>query len=180
MSVTFPETDTWLSHLPWVGPRPTVYGPADGIFFGSLGGTGDASMGTVTLTGLLSAARKEDWIYVLGGYASRGTGVVTTGIMYTFTTGPKIVTQGASLDLQRFDSTGNVLGFTGPGVAGVPQASQPFLGTPLFGDKKVSGDYELYRVFLETNTNTASYHASIWGFLIRYQSFFRNLPASVA
>lgn len=178
MSVTESQTDSWIAHLPWTSPRPTVYGPADGIFAGNLGSTGDATGGTVTMTGLLSLDRREDWIYVLGGYSARRSAGSADEVLFTFQSGPLIVSTGASLDRPRYDTITTELAKSGNLVA--IGGSQPFLGTPLFGDKRNTGDFELFRVLWNANADLATYQGNLWGFLIRYQSFFRGVPAAVS
>jgi len=131
------------------------------------------------MTGSLSEERKEDWIYVLGGYSTRSSAAASSTIDFTFLSGPRIITTGASLDFPRFDYRTTSIDSSELGSAGNNQVN-PFLGTPLFGDKKISGAYDIFRCRWRVNTNLATYQATFWGFLIRYQSFFRGVAPALA
>lgn len=186
MAVAIIETDTWLTHLPFVGgPRPTSYGLVDGIFYGLVAGDGAAGGGNVTLNGLVSFERKEDWIYVLQDVSSSHNSANSGDVFSVHATGPLIPTGATATTVSNpsfhtggvsFPITGNALSLSRPNTGG----PYPFKDLPIFGDKKIPGTLALSAVGWETNVDGATYQMSIWGWLIQYQSFFRNRPPAFA
>ncbi len=170
--------DTWLAHLPYAGPpRDTQFGLMDGIFYGNLAVVGDGSGGNVSLTGELSRDKKEDWVYVLGGYSATRNTAISTNMSVLFTSGPRNQrVSGVGSAFQIFRIAGPIS--LGAGVATYPGGEQgaPFIGTPLFGDKKITAGHTLAAVEFGTNTSGTTYTFSMWGYLIKYATFFRGVP----
>ncbi len=186
MTIDSQRTDDWISHLAFAAPRPSAFGPVDGTWFGMLSVTGDASGGVIGLTGNLSAARKTDWIYILGGWSVRGpiaVGALPSGYV-EFQTGPKIVGDGAGIDRPTFTAVGDFLEADNAAdlmlSLSPPSGAQPFVGMPLYADPALAGAYRMYHVSYQLNSNTALHTASVWGFLIRPQSFFRGVAPALA
>ena len=185
MAVAIVRTDSWVSHLPFVGgPRPSAFGPVDGIWYGLLAGDGDVSGGNFSLSGNLSFDRKEDWIYVFGGLSTSTNQVTTTNAFTQVNTGPKIPTDATAVVVQNpsFSRGGNAdpINANAMTVADLFEGgSDSRAGMPLFGDKAIPGNFLMIAAGWEVNTNGATYQLSSWGFLIRYNSFFRDRPPSV-
>lgn len=177
MAVILVRTDNWISHLPWTGPRPTVYGPADGLWYGNMAQVGNASGGTLSLFGAISRARKEDWVYILGGYSAGVSSATAMDIRFTFASGPVIPVNSGQAN-PFFEAQYPAEVGVGRAVALGSPGSAAHLGTPLFGDKKIAGDLALVTTVFESNVDLLIHQMSIWGFLIRYASFFRDVPAS--
>lgn len=182
MAVALLETDSWIQHLVFTGPqRPTDFGPADGVWYGLLSVAGDASGGNVTLNGRLSEDRKEDWVYVPMASAihRNSTTGATSNYFEQLNTGPLIPTSTA-VNNPTFNYGGTGVGITGNAIT-VQNTTQTkdFYGMPIFGDKRIPGIFLMYAVGFETNTDTVLYTASIWGWLFRYNGFFRGVAPSV-
>lgn len=168
-----------MSHLPFVGGRrQTEFGPIDGLFYGVVSGTGDASGGNFTLNGNISFDRKEDWIYLLKKISSsHNADSATQEGFYAVGTGPLIPTptivQNAS-----FQVGGPSAGIAGNAITvqnrsdGDPSAVTDI---PLFGDKKIPGVFQMVACAYRENIDGAVYQLSVYGWLLRYESFFRNL-----
>lgn len=181
MAIAHVRTDDWIQHLPFVGgPRPSPYGSVDGMFYGALSVAGDVSGGNLTLNGNLSEARKEDWVYIIGGTQyQKNTVLAGEQAFEIINTGPVTPTAsavvnpsfpvGALMD----DITNNAV------TIGKNDTTKPFIGMPAFGDKRIAGVFSLYAVGFENNTDTVLHTASIWGWIIRYNSFFRDVRPSV-
>lgn len=180
MAVAIIATDTWLSHLPFVGgPRRTSFGDVDGIFYGVVSGTGDGSGGNFTLNGNISFDKKEDWIYVIGGTSySRNDVQTTVDAFEVIATGPLIPTTSAVAN-PSFHAGALMKGIVNNAVTIRDQSlNQPYVGMPVFGDKRITGPLSMYAVGFENNNNAVVYQMSLWGWIIRYNSFFRDIPPS--
>lgn len=183
MAVAILATDTWIQHLVFSGGRRTTpFGPVDGVFYGLVSGVGDASAGNLTLNGRLSAERKEDWVYIIGAHTVSVNTVAGVGDVFTqLNSGPLIPTSSSvqNPSFNRTDAsrpaTGNAIAmsdrFTGGG--------NPFAGMPIFGDKRIPGVFLMAAAGFETNVNLAEYQMSLWGWIIRYNGFFRNEAPSL-
>lgn len=183
MAVIETFVDTWLTHLPFVGgPRPSPYGPVDGIWYGLFAADGDASGGVVLLNGALSFDRKEDWIYILGLVDLQINSVLSNNAFIGVNTGPLIPTPTVSRNPSFLLAGGMnlALGLAKTAFGGNDQGQFPMAGMPIFGDKRISGNFSMIDTGVETNTNGAVYTVSSWGWLIRYNSFFRNVRAAQA
>ena len=183
MTVEITRVDDWLSHLAFSVPRPSAFGQVDGLFWGLLSIAGDASVGAVGMDGDVSEARKTDWVHILGGYSLRSPSTLS-GLGYVeFQTGPKIVGNAAGIDRPTFSSVGAMTRTNlSPDQMSTHTPSggaQPWAGMPLYGDPALSGNYEMVHTMNNVNLDTALYTFSIWGFLVRYQSFFRGVPPAL-
>lgn len=185
MAVAILATDSWIQHLPFVGGRrSSPFGEVDGVWYGLVAGDGDASGGNISLNGRLSFDRKEDWVYILG--ALETTTNQSLGGDDTLTqvnTGPLIPTAAVATTVQ--NPSFMITGDAGPGAAGIVTSahranggSDYRAGMPIFGDKRLDGIFLMLAAAWATNTDGATYQMSSWGFLIEYQSFFRNRPPS--
>ena len=184
MSVSVDETDVWLQHLAFAAPRPSEFGPVDGLFYGLLAVNGDGSAGQVAMEGRVSQERKTDWIHILGGYNLRSPQGTTNMDAYVeFRAGPRIPQQVAlGIDQPTF-SVGSVAMspaiVTGDNMLSFPPAvsggAVPFLGLPLYGDPAIKSTYDMVHCALQVNTDLTLYTFSLWGFLVRPQSFFRGV-----
>jgi len=177
MAIAATRTDDWIQHLPFIGgQRPSPYGMVDGVFYGTLATTGDASGGNVTVNGRLSEEKKEDWVYIIGGTHARINGLIGGDVFEQVNTGPLTPTDVLSITNPTFEWGGVNVQITGNAVAFTPVVGQSkVLGLPVFGDKRIPGIFLMYAAGWETNSNTSLYSAQIWGWIIRYQSFFRNV-----
>ena len=94
MAVALIATDNWLAHLEFTGGRrQTEFGPIDGLFYGVLAVAGDATAGNVTVNGLVSFDRKEDWIYIVKKVSSsRNIAQTNVDQFIVMSTGPQIPT----------------------------------------------------------------------------------------
>lgn len=181
MAVAVIATDTWIQHLPFQGgPRQTVEGPVDGVWYGLVSGDGDASGGNLTLNGSLSFDRKEDWVYILKGFsATNNDPVVNMEMFLQANTGPLIPTASA-VQNPSFNFGGALRGIDGNAIAIMNEAGAsspampPFPGLPIFGDKRISGTFLMLAAGFAINTDTVTYQMSAWGWLVRYQGFFRR------
>jgi len=185
MAVAILETDGWIQHLPFQGgPRQTVEGPVDGIWYGLVSGDGDASGGNLTLNGRLSFERKEDWVYILKGFSASTNDVLNREMFLQANTGPLIPTQSA-VQNPSFSFGGAIRGIDNNAIAimteaaGASPAMPPFPGLPIFGDKRIAGVFLMLAAGFAINTDTVSYQMSAWGWLVRYQGFFRNVSPPV-
>ena len=181
MAVAVVETDTWLQHLLFTGgPRPTPFGPVDGVFYGLMAGTGAAGGGNFSLSGRLSFDRKEDWVYIVGGTHTRqGSEAASGDVFEQVNTGPLIPTQVSGINNPTFEWGGVVQNITANNLTITPVSGQTKVtGMPIFGDKHLAGVFLMYAAGWETNIDGATYSAQIWGWIIKYQSFFRNRPPS--
>lgn len=183
MAVSITAEDSWITHLPFTGGRrQTTYGPVDGLFYGVIAGDGDASGGNVTLNGNVSFDRKEDWIYILQNVSTTfNTALAGVDAFIVAATGPLIPTPTAVAN-PAFHVGGEMLNIVNNGVTiftPTDAGQSPFKDLPVFGDKRIAGPLSLLAAGFEVNTNTVTYQLSVFGFLVRYQSFFRNLaPAT--
>jgi len=183
MAVAVVATDTWLSHLEFTGPqRQTDFGPIDGIFYGVVSGTGDGSGGNLTLNGNVSFDRKEDWIYILKKVSASRTGIVALQTAFMVAaTGPLIPTP-TTVANASFHLGGIPQDITNNALTVFPLASgsqQLFDELPVFGDKRIGGPLSMMAMGWETNTNAAVYQMSVYGWLIRYQGFFRGVAPAL-
>jgi len=183
MAVAVISTDTWIERLLFTGRRQTEMGPADGLFFGTLAGTGDASGGNLTLNGLISEQRKEDWVYQIKGLSASINAIAAQEAFIVAATGPLIPT-GTTVANPSFHLSGGMNAIPNNAVTtfGLNSGSggkDIFTDLLVFGDKKIAGTLGLIAMGFETNTNLAIFQLSIWGFLFRYSSFFRNVSPSV-
>ncbi len=185
MSSITVETDTWLQHLPFVGgQRPSPYGMVDGIWYGLIAGDGDATGDQVQLNGNLSFDRKEDWIYVLGGVGASVNAEFTADVFIQVNSGPLIPTSAVATTVRNPSFTiGGSQDPMGTLALSVVQpltgGADPRAGMPIFGDKRIPGLFLMMNASWSVNTNLASYQLSSWGWLIEYQSFFRNRPPAL-
>ena len=185
MSVSTARVDNWISHLAFASPRPSQYGQMDGLFMGLLSVEGDVSGGTVSLDGDLSEERKGDWVHILGGWCLRSPAdVAGQGGYVEFQTGPKIVGDGDGIDVPTFTAVDSTIQRSG--AAADPMSAlnrtglETYVGLPLYADPHVAGSYQMIHGNYEINTDGDLYTLSIWGFLIRYQSFFRGVPPGLS
>jgi len=180
MAVATVATDTWLSHLEFVGQRrQTDFGPIDGLFYGVVSTTGDASGGNVSLNGNVSEERKEDWVYIIQRASFSRTGVSGAGFggFMVAATGPVIPTPTAVQNAS-FHIGGDLFGVTNNDVSTLALSQGPeaiFKDLPIFGDKRIAGPLQMLACGLEENINGAVYQMSVYGWLIRYAGFFRNV-----
>jgi len=178
MAVAQIVTDSWLTHLEFVGgQRQTDFGPIDGLFFGLLGVTGTASGGNVTLNGNISFEKKEDWIYILQKVSgSRNDAITGEQAFIVAATGPLIGQVGSGLSNPSFHIAGTMQEVVNNAVT-IFQRSDgsetPFRDLPVFGDKRITGPLALIAMGFENNTNGVVYQLSVYGWLIRYSTFFR-------
>lgn len=183
MAVAHISTDGWIQHLEFVGgPRPTPYGPMDGVFYGLMAVDGDATGGNVTLNGRLSFDRKEDWVYIVGGSHTRANDLVGGDVFEQVNTGPLIPTAAVATTVTNptFEFGGVVLPITGNALKFTPVIQQSkAVGLPIFGDKRIAGIFLMYAAGFEVNTNLVTYTAQIWGWLIKYSTFFRGVRPEV-
>jgi len=183
MAVAVIATDTWLSHLEFTGGRrQTEFGPIDGLFYGVVAVTGDATGGNATLNGNVSFDRKEDWVYLLKKISLSRTGVVAAGdkVFVVAATGPSIAA-GGPITNPSFHMGGDLEGITNNDVSVMGHldgAGDHFTDLPIFGDKKLAGPLSMVASGLENNVDAVVYQLSVYGWLIRYSSFFRNLGGS--
>ena len=186
MAVAILATDGWIQHLPFVGgPRPTEFGPVDGIWYGLVAGDGDASAGNVSLNGRLSFDRKEDWIYIFGGMTTTKNAVAGEAVFTQINTGPLIPTGAVATTVNNpsFSIGGNADPVTGHALTTgdiTSGGNDRRRGMPIFGDKRIPGIFLMLAAGWETNTDGATYQMSSWGFLIKYNSFFRDVPPRLA
>ncbi len=178
MTVTRTAIDTWIQHLPFATRRDSIYGGVDGIFYGHVAVLGDASAGAVHLHGLLSAARKTDWVYILGGTGGAiNSGTDVMDALINISSGPAIPSVAGNQFFSPTVAQAPLIAATGLGLSTLlsPSGGPPFAGTPVFGDPHIAGDFNIFSVDFQTNVNGATYRSDIWGFLVTYQSFFREL-----
>ena len=185
MAVAILATDTWITHLPFTGQRPSPFGPVDGIWYGLLAGDGAAGGGNFSLNGSLSFDRKEDWVYILGALeTTTNQSIGGTDVLTQVNTGPLIPTGAVATSVTNpsFMATGDA----GAGGAATVTSAHRLnggadyrAGLPIFGDKRIPGTFLMLAAAWGLNTDGATYQLSAWGFLIRYQSFFRDRPAAL-
>jgi len=184
MSVEITRVDDWISHLAFSAPRPSPFGPVDGVFWGMLSIAGDASAGALAMNGDLSQERKTDWVHILAGYSLRKIAADAGSAYAEFQTGPKIVGNAAGIDRPTFTATAPLERMSQAGdqmaTPHLLSGSQPFLGMPLYADPALTGAYEMVHASFNVNTDTILHTFSMWGFLVRYQSFFRGVPPELA
>jgi len=182
MAIAVIETDTWIQHLEFVGgQRQTPYGPVDGLFYGTMAGTGDATGGNFTLNGRLSEERKTDRVYIFGGSHTRVNSEAVPGDVFEqVNTGPLSSTGVASITNPTFESGGvrqvissNAVSF--PLVWTLDKCQ----GMPMFGDRNIPGVFLMYAAGWEDNVDTVLYSAQLWGWYIRYQGFFRGVSPNL-
>jgi len=185
MGIAHISIDGWIQHLPFVGgQRPSAYGPVDGIWYGLVAGDGDASGGNVTLNGSLSFDRKEDWVYILGAITASKNGSGEGEVFLQANSGPLIPTDAVATTVRNpsFSTGGQMLAIANNSVSlatSLTGGAFPFAGMPIFGDKRITGTFLMNAAGFEINTDGATYQMSSWGFLIKYESFFRNVRPSV-
>lgn len=179
MTITLNIIDTWLQHLPFTGRRPSVYGPVDGVFYGHAAVAGDASGGVLHIHGIISAARKTDWVYILGGVTGATSSGSAMDAIVNVASGPLIPDLGVSVNefvsMTKFGSLGgtNLGGF-------LPMSGKLMAeGMPVFGDPHISGDFNIVSADFGVNTNLSIYRLDAWGFLVRYNSFFRDVSPAL-
>jgi len=182
VAVAVIATDTWLSHLEFTGGRrQTDFGPIDGVFYGVISGDGDASAGNFTLNGNVSFDRKEDWIYILKKFSLTRNDLPAGQVAFAVAaTGPVIPT-GSTVTNPSFHVGGTLFEVTGNAVSVFDVntgGGKQFEDIPIFGDKRLPGPLSMIAAGFQTNDNTVTYQLSVYGWLIKYQSFFRNLVPS--
>lgn len=183
MAVAIIATDSWINHLQFTGAqRQTNFGPIDGLFYGVISGTGDATGGNFTLNANISFDRKEDWIYVLQKVSASKNGVFTEDVFVVAATGPLIPTDTAVAN-PSFHVGGVTQGIVNNAVTTVALASGGgalgFEGLPVFGDKRIAGPLSMIAAGFELNSDGNVYQMSVYGWLIRYSGFFRGVAPSV-
>jgi len=179
MAVAIIATDTWLSHLEFTGQRrQTEFGPIDGLFYGVISGNGDNTGGNFTLNGLVSFDRKEDWIYILKKVSlTRNSATANLNAFIVASTGPAIAT-GSAVANPSFHVAGTMPFVTGNNITTLSTnqgGKSIFEDLPIFGDKHIAGPLALIAAGFDTNTDAITFQLSVYGWLIRFQSFFRNL-----
>lgn len=183
MAVGILATDGWIQHLPFQGgPRPSPYGQVDGTFQGVIAGDGDASGGNITLSGRLSFERKEDWVYILGGTHTRANAIVTGDVFEQVNTGPLIPTDAVAVAINNatYEWGGATLPIANNAISLSPSTGlAKATGMPIFGDKRIPGIFLMYAAGWETNTNGVTFSAQLWGWIIKYESFFRFVRPAV-
>ncbi len=184
MAILQEPVDTWIQHLPFTGQRPTPWGPADGIFSGVVGATGDATGGGVALVGNLSFERKEDWVYLLRHWSGQTDFLSSTmDFRFSLNSGPLVPNASAGRQFAQYTGVDNLNNFAGISVSAPFRTTQaPFQPQDifLFGDKKIPGAFAFFQANFQTNTNAVDYSVSVSGLIFRYATFFRNVPASLA
>lgn len=178
MSVAVSVLDTWFVPELFVGgPRPTPYGPMDGIWFGNIRGSGDVSTGSISLTALLSPRVKRDFVMLLetvSFHSTRGSAADATSIL--FPTGG-FVNTGLAHEAPQFKQYGDGdLG--GDGTSGIPTVNggMPFKGLPLYsGNPSATLNYTVCTATNETNSDGETYRLALWGWLIRRTQFYHGL-----
>lgn len=184
MAISTTSIDGWIQHLPFEGgPRPSLAGPVDGVWYGNVSGPGDASGGNVTLQGQLSEARKEDWVYVIQAASATINTLTDQEMFIQLNTGPLIPTSTAVVN-PTFNFGGSMRAIANNAISimsddGSNTGPFPFQGLPIFGDKRIPGVFLMMAAGFETNVDLALYTMSAWGWLIRYQGFFRNRPPAL-
>jgi len=176
VAVGYSRTDDWIRHLVFEGRRETVYGPVDGIWYGVLSGDGDATGGNFTLNGRLSYNRKEDWVYILGGVTLSRNDETESRAYIIVNTGPQVST-GSAVNNPSFPKGGVMKAISGNNISVLDLAdggADSRSGMPIFGDKSIAGLFLMIAAGIESNTNLVTYQLSSWGWLVRYQGFFRN------
>ncbi len=183
MSVAVDLSDSWINHLAFAQPRPSAYGLIDGVWSGILAVVGDATGGVTGFDGRLSRERQTDWIYVLGGYCLRRPVNNGADVYIEFRSGPRVPQQVAlGIDVPTYSVAGPmvVVAPTGDPMAtfpaGVPGGDTPYLGMYLYGDPSLASTYDMVHAVMNDNVDTALNTLSLWGFMIRYQTFFRGTP----
>lgn len=183
MAIDAAPVNTWIQHLPFIGQRPTVYGPADGLFVGLVGAVGDGSGGGVALRGQLSNARKEDWVYLVRHWSAQTDFLASAlDIRISINTGP-VVPNPTARQFAQFTGIDELNTFAGIGMASAYRTTQnPFQPADLFvfGDKKLAGDFTLIQANFQTNTDAIDYTLQVSGLIFRYASFFRSVAPSRA
>jgi len=178
MAVAIVAIDGWIQHLPFEGgPRQSLAGPVDGVWYGVVSGLGDASGGNLTLNGQLSFDRKEDWVYVVEAQTITINTPSDQEVFLQINTGPLIPTASAVVN-PTMNWGGSLRGIANNNVSVLADGSNtgpfPFPGMPIFGDKRIPGVFLMAAAGFQSNTNGAIHTMSLWGWLIRYQGFFRN------
>lgn len=183
MAVAILATDGWIQHLPFQGgQRPSPYGQVDGTFQGLIAGDGDATGGNLTLSGRLSFDRKEDWVYIVGGTHTRVNALISGDVFEQLNTGPLIPTSAVATTVTNatYEYGGLAAAITANALTMTQsQGLAKVTGMPIFGDKKIPGIFLMYAAGWESNTDGATYVANIWGWIIKYESFFRNVRPQV-
>lgn len=164
--------DTWVNHLQFLEPRPTENGLVDGVFYGVLSVAGDMSGGAVTQIGQFSVNRKEDWVYIMQGVSTERNSATNSDVGISVATGPLIPTVTA-VNNAVFSRAGSSDGVSGLGTLPLSAGQPPWKGMPCFGDKNIPGLFSILTAVWGTNSNTILYTTSMWGYLVRYQNFFR-------
>jgi len=178
MSVATSVLDTWFTPELFVGgPRPTPYGPMDGIWFGNLRASGDVTAGTISLTALLSPRIKRDFILMLETVSFHSTRSISTdAFTILFATGAFINT-GLAHEPAQFKWAGNLIAGAASDSA-VPTAAgpPPFKGLLLYtGNPSPSLNYSVVTATNEVNADGETYRLALWGWLIRREQFFHGL-----
>jgi len=180
MTVTLNIIDTWLQHLPFTGPRPSLYGPVDGVWYGHAAVAGDGSGGQVHVHGIVSERKKTDWVYIMGGATGASSSSTAMDALVNVASGPLIPDLGVSIN--EFVSMTKAGALLGTNLGGFMPMSGSLMssGMPVFGDPHISGDFNILSADFGVNVNAAVYRLDAWGFLVRYNSFFRGVPAALA
>ncbi len=181
MALIVNRTDgEWLQFLLFTQPRPSPLGPADGMFYGLLSEFGDASGDPFTLNGILSVARKQDYVFNIKTLSCNVFSNVGGKVQFAITSGPVIPNPSTQdnvifTQIQDLESSPSLseasLSNVGPGL--VPQ------DITVFGDRHIAGTQTMLRVRFSLNTNNVIHSASVQGFIYRQQSFFRGVPPSL-
>jgi len=183
MAVAILATDSWIQHLPFEGPpRMTTNGPVDGVWYGTVSGLGDASGGNVSISARLSEARKEDWVYIVNGMQVTINAETDQEAFMQLNTGPLIPTASAVTN-PTFNWGGGMRGIANNSISIMAASGDTgpmnVPGIPIFGDKRIAGIFLMAAAGFQTNVDGAIYTLSNWGWLIRYQGFFRNRNPNV-
>lgn len=182
MAVAAILTDTWISHLLFVGGRrQTNFGAVDGIWYGVGSVLGDNTGGNISISCRLSEERKEDWVYVVQDVDLTVNADFDGEAFVQVNTGPLIPTATAVTN-PTFNQGGAMKGISNNAIAMFKLNSagaSPFQGMPVFGDKKIAGVFLMIAGAFGTNTDGATHTLSAWGWLINYNSFFRNVDPRV-
>lgn len=178
MTVVSTRVDDWISHLLFTQTRQTDFGPADGLFYGVIQLVGDATGGTTQMTGQISFNRKEDWVYLIQA-TSLEFNASNSGIPAAIRcpTGP--LARGAAGVANPIFSRATKEMQNVPTILATVFASaghDPHQNLLSFGDKRLTGNFNLVQFEIDANINLATNTGSIWGFLFRYASFFRGVP----
>jgi len=178
MSIAASSLDIWLTPELFVGgPRPTPYGPMDGTWFGAIRADGDASGGTLSISGLLSPRVKRDWVLILEAYSFHNTRFATgDAASWLFPTGA-FNPSGITFEAPQFKQFGDG-GNGGASDSGIPlhTGGMPFRGLPLYtGNPSPTLNYTVFTASNEANGDGEIYRVALWGWIIRRSQFYHGV-----